>query len=360
MSTLLTDNKYTSVVKSSKKNLTIALDIMGGDQGPHITIPAAILAISEIPRLHLILCGDESTIRSLLPEPYATHHPQLTIFHTDEVVAMDEVPALAMRNKKHSSMRKMLDIVKSGDAQACVSAGNTGALFSMAHYVLKKLPGVERPALISSLPTHDENKNVFMLDLGANVFCSANVLAQFAVMGSVMASAVANIERPRVALLNMGVEDIKGSEHIKEAAQQLQNNDSINYVGFIEGNDIFTNKTDVIVCDGFVGNVALKTCEGVAHMVFYKLQTFLYKYLLTRILGKLLSGPLKKLIKKLNPDQYNGASLLGLTGIVVKSHGNANTTAFYAAIMEAVREVERQVPTKIETQLTSSLLKNSS
>ena len=354
MSISLTDTKFSTVDKSSENYLTISLDIMGGDQGPHITIPAAILAISESPHLHLILCGNESQIRSHLTDDYF-QHPQLTIFHTEEVVEMDDEPALALRNKKNSSMRKALDLVKTKDAQACVSAGNTGALFSMAHYVLKKLPGIERPALISSLPTHAENKRVYMLDLGANVFCSATELAQFAVMGSVMASEVEGISRPRVALLNMGVEDIKGSKHIKEAAGLIHKNQHLNYVGFIEGNDIFSNKTDVIVCDGFVGNIALKTCEGVAHMVFYKLQQLLSKHFIALLLGKLLSSPLKKLLKKLNPDQYNGASLIGLNGIVVKSHGNANTMAFYAAIMEAVKEVERQLPDKISSQFESDL-----
>ena len=251
----------------------------------------------------------------------------------------------------------MFYIVKNGKANACVSAGNTGALFSMAHYVLKKLPSVERPALISSLPTHEENQRVFMLDLGANIFCDANVLYQFGVMGSVMAEAVDGLNKPRIALLNMGEEAIKGSEHIRDAAELLKNNDQINYVGFVEGNDIFTNKADVIVCDGFVGNVALKTCEGVAQMVYKKIQTILSKHPFARIAGKLLTSPLKKLLKPLNPDQYNGASLIGLRGIVVKSHGNATSKAFFIAIQEAVKEIERQVPEKIKIKLEQSLAK---
>ena len=202
---------------------------------------------------------------------------------------MDDKPIYALRNKKQSSMRKALDLVHDGQAQACVSAGNTGALFSMAHFVLKTLPGVERPALISALPS--------------------NKLA----------------------------------------------NDDINYIGFIEGNDIFTNKADVIVCDGFVGNVALKTCEGVARMVYTQLQEIIKKHFLAQIIGKLLSSTIKKLFKPMNPDQYNGASLIGLRGIVVKSHGNANVTAFYTAIIEAVTEVERQVPAKIKDKLEHSL-----
>jgi len=329
---------------------------MGGDKGPHITIPAAISAINQLPLLHLILCGDENIITEELSKQQAYKDSQITIYPTSQVVEMDDKPAFALRSKKDSSMRKSLDLVKSGQAQACVSAGNTGALFATAHYVLKTLPGVERPALISSLPTHDEEQHVFMLDLGANVFCDSDVLYQFAIMGSVMAEETEGIDKPKVALLNMGEEEIKGSDHIKQTATRLINNKEINYIGFIEGNDIFNNKADVIVCDGFVGNVALKTCEGVARMVYNKLQLTLSRNLMTKIMGKLLTSTLKKLFKPLNPDQYNGASLIGLRGIVVKSHGNANSTAFCSAILEAVKEVERQVPEKIITKLGAGLL----
>lgn len=330
---------------------------MGGDKGPLVTIPSAIMAINNTPNLHLILCGDKNVIANELEKQQIKNHPKITVFPTTEVVEMNDTPSVAIRSKKDSSMRKAIDLVKSGQAQACVSAGNTGALFSIAHYVLKTLPGVERPALISSLPTHDENQHVFMLDLGANVFCDSNVLYQFAIMGAVMAEEVDGIKNPRIALLNMGEEDIKGSDHIKLTAAQLHANNDINYIGFVEGNDIFTNKTDVIVCDGFVGNVALKTCEGVAQMVYKKLQAVLSKHLFARIVGRLLATPLRKLFKPLNPDQYNGASLIGLSGIVVKSHGNANSAAFYTAILEAVKEVERQVPEKIKAKLELGLLK---
>jgi len=340
---------------SSDYDLTIALDIMGGDKGPLITIPAAIMAIQQLPNLHLILCGNESLISAELTKHQQINNPQFSIFHTSEIVEMDELPASALRNKKKSSMRKSLDLVRDETAQACVSAGNTGALFSMAHYVLKMLPGVERPALISALPTHDDDKHVFMLDLGANVFCDAHVLYQFAIMGSVLAEEVDEIKKPKVALLNMGTESIKGSEHIKLTATKLLGNPYINYIGFVEGNDILSNKADVIVCDGFVGNVALKTCEGVALMVYSKFKLVLSQHVLTRLLGKLFASTIKKLFKSLNPDQYNGASLIGLRGIVVKSHGNASSLAFLAAIMEAVKEVERQVPDKIRKKLEQSL-----
>ena len=341
---------------SLNTDLTIALDVMGGDQGPLITISSAITAINHQPNLHLILCGDESIITEILArfkiskENLATHK-QLSIFPTTQVVLMSDKPIVALRTKKDSSMRKALDLVHEGRAQACVSAGNTGALFSMAHFVLKNIPGVERPALISSLPTHDKDKHVFMLDLGANVFCDSHVLYQFGVMGSVMAEQVDGINKPRVALLNMGEEAIKGSDHIKLAALELSENKDINYVGFIEGSDIFSNKADVIVCDGFVGNVALKTCEGVARLVYQKSKTAFSASLVAKLFGSLLKPSFKKLFKTMNPDQYNGASLIGLRGIVVKSHGNANSSAFLSAIEEAVKEVERQVPEKIKTSL---------
>jgi glycerol-3-phosphate acyltransferase PlsX len=333
---------------------------MGGDKGPSITIPSAIMAINELPNLHLILCGDEKIITTELAllniSPQTLNqHKQLSIFPTTEVVEMDEKPAYALRTKKNSSMRKALDLVQEGQAQACVSAGNTGALFSMAHFVLKTLPGVERPALISSLPTHDDDKHVFMLDLGANVFCDSHVLYQFGVMGSVMAQQVDGIDRPRIALLNMGEEAIKGSDHIKQAALELSENSDINYIGFIEGGDIFSNKADVIVCDGFVGNVALKTCEGVARLVFEKSKTLFKQNFLVKMLTFIVKPSLKKLFKSMNPDQYNGASLIGLRGIVVKSHGNANSSAFFSAIMEAVKEVDRQVPEKIKNSLEQGL-----
>lgn len=345
---------------SLKTDLTIALDVMGGDQGPFITISSAIMAIKSQPKLHLILCGDVIIITDMLARLKISkidldQHPQLSICPASQVVSMADKPIVALRTKKNSSMRKALDLVHEGRAQACVSAGNTGALLSMAHFVLKNLPGVERPALISSLPTHDKDKHVFMLDLGANVFCDSHVLYQFGVMGSVMAEQVDGISRPRIALLNMGEEAIKGSDHIKLAALELTENKDINYVGFVEGCDIFSNKADVIVCDGFVGNVALKTCEGVARLVYQKSKTAFRASLIAKIFGSLLKPSFKKLFKTMNPDQYNGASLIGLRGIVVKSHGNANSGAFLAAIQEAMKEVERQVPEKIKSSLEHGL-----
>lgn len=336
-------------------DITIAIDVMGGDLGPLVTLPAAIRAIKKSATLKLVLCGDKTSISNFLQQEHQLDNSRIQVEPTTDVVSMDEKPSIALRNKKNSSMRRALDLVQLGQADACVSAGNTGALFATAHFVLKTLPGVERPALISSLPTHKQDKHVFMLDLGANVFCDSNVLYQFGVMGSVMAEQVDGIERPKIALLNMGEEDIKGSDHIKMAATHLSENPDINYIGFVEGNDIFTNKADVIVCDGFVGNVALKTCEGVARLVYKRMKEVLSRHFFARIFGRILYPSLKKLFKPLNPDQYNGASLIGLRGIVIKSHGNAGISAFTNAIFEAEKEVERQVPEKITKKLEQGL-----
>lgn len=337
------------------RNLTISLDMMGGDYGPRSTIPAAIAAVEHFPYLTLILCGNSQYLQTELNKRDALDHPRLVIRHCDQVVNMDERPASALRSKRDSSMRVALDLVHSKEAMACVSSGNTGALLAMAHYVLKTLPGIERPALISTLPTITK-RPVYLLDLGANITCDSEVLFQFAVMGAVMAEQVEQLEKPRVSLLNMGEEEIKGSDQIKHTAQLLAQTDQINYVGFIEGSDIFSGKVDVVVCDGFVGNVALKTCEGIANLIITKLKKALNKNLMSRILGFLLMPALKKLYNRVNPDHYNGASLIGLGGIVVKSHGNASDIAFFNAIKEAVREVERQVPEKIKDKLEAVLV----
>ena len=340
-------------------SLTVALDVMGGDSGPLVTIPSAIMAINNLPTLKLTLVGDEAAILPLLKQHNCIEHPRITVLHASESIAMDEKPSVALRNKKDSSMRKAIELVKAGEADAVVSAGNTGALLAISHYVLKKLSGIERPALISHLPITNSNSHALMLDLGANVFCDSDTLFQFALMGAAMAEEVDGKESPRVALLNMGEEDIKGSDRIKQTATLLNESEELNYIGFIEGNDIFSGKADVIVCDGFVGNIALKTCEGVAKLVMSKVMKIIQDSKFTRILGVLLNPTLKKIVKRLNPDQYNGASLIGLRGIVVKSHGNATSSAFYNAILEAVKEVERQVPDKIKSKVELGLLKRS-
>ncbi|MBD1581318.1 phosphate acyltransferase PlsX [Pseudoalteromonas sp. S16_S37] len=328
-------------------HLTIALDMMGGDYGPRSSIPAAVKAVNKHPNLMLLLCGNEAVINEGLSKLDSLNHPRLIIKHCPEVVTNSCEPALALRNKKASSMRVALDLVKSGEAQACVSSGNTGALFFMAHYVLKMLPGIKRPALISSVPT-EKKQPVYLLDLGANVHCDAQTLFEFGIMGSIVAGQALDIEKPKVCLLNIGSEDIKGHEGIKQAAEMMKASKHINYQGYCEGSDMFTGKADVIVCEGFVGNVALKTCEGIAKLIMYKFTKALKKHAFYRLIAFVLRPIIKKLYKRVNPDQYNGASLVGLRGIVVKSHGNASNKAFLAAIEEAAREVERRIPEKIQ------------
>lgn len=332
------------------RDIRIALDVMGGDYGPRSAIPAAIKAVDKYPHLHLFLCGHSQSIHSILNKQNALSHPRLTIVHAEQVVNQDERPDLALRRKTQSSMRKALELVEQEQADACVSAGNTGALLAMARYVLKTLPGIKRPALVSALPTYEDEK-VYLLDLGANIHQCPETLFQFAVMGSVVATEVEQIEQPRVALLNVGSEEIKGGDYLKQTAQKLSDCKDINYVGFAEGNDIFSGKADVIVCDGFVGNVALKTIEGVAKLIISKIKASSEQSFISRLLAGLLLPGIKTLFSRMNPDHYNGASLIGLRGIVVKSHGNASTRAFYSAIKEAVKEAQRQVPHKIKDKV---------
>lgn len=329
--------------------------MMGGDHGPLSTIPAAIDAVTENPLLDLILVGDAVAIRQSLTDAGYAEHPQLQIQHASQQVLMTDKPSVALRTKRDSSMRVALDLVDQQKVQACVSAGNTGALIAMAHYVLKMLNGIERPALISALPT-TVGSPVFMLDLGATVNCDSDTLFQFAVMGAVMAEEVESIQQPKVALLNMGEEEIKGSDQIKRTSLLLSECADINYIGYIEGNDIFSGKADVIVCDGFVGNVALKTCEGVAKLIIKRFEFALKNSMSAHLFGWMIKPLLKSIGTGVNPDHYNGASLIGLRGIVVKSHGNATKEAFLSAIRQAVREVERQVPAKIKDRLEHLLI----
>ncbi len=333
--------------------LTIALDAMGGDHGPPVTVPAALAALAEAPQLRLILVGDEQVLQQELARHGGRAGERLHIRHASQQVAMDELPSQALRTKKDSSMRVAIDLVKAGEASACVSAGNTGALMAMARFVLKTLPGVERPAIITTLPTM--RGHTHMLDLGANVDSCAEHLFQFAVMGSVLTSAVDNLERPRVGLLNIGEEEIKGNERVKEAARLLSESD-IHYIGFVEGDDIYKGKADVVVCDGFVGNVALKTSEGVARMITAFMKEEFSRTPFTRLAGLLARPALRALRDRIDPRHYNGASFIGLQGIVIKSHGSADRLSFAHAIREAVKEVEQDVPQRIRSQLESLLL----
>lgn len=336
-------------------HLTIALDIMGGDHGPLIILAAAKAALIKHPQLKLLLCGDGPLIERQIQDWSEDLRQKVTCIPTSQVVSMQDLPTQALKNKKDSSMRKAIDLVEQGDAAACVSAGNTGALMAIAYYVLRTLPGIDRPALISSLPTASQHK-VYLLDLGANVNSDSDTLLQFAVMGAVMAETVSGVAHPRVALLNVGEEQIKGHEKIKYAASLLADAPHINYTGYIEGNDIFTDKADVVVTDGFVGNIALKSCEGLGKLVISEVKRASAQNLLTRIMAKLALPLLRTIYSRVNPDQYNGASLIGLRGIVVKSHGNANSDAFLYAIEEAIQEARRQVPEKIKDKIESVLM----
>lgn len=335
-------------------SLTLALDAMGGDFGPQVTVPAAMRALARFPKLSITLFGDSTQITRHIPSQLS-NHPRLTIEHCQQVVTMSDRPLTALRNRRDSSMRKAIDMVQQGRADACLSAGNTGVLMAMSKLILKTLPGIDRPALIAKLPSINDQP-VYMLDLGANVNCDSEALFQFAVMGSVVAETVDGISAPRVSLLNIGEEDIKGNDVVRQTAELLKDSNHINYRGFIEGHQIFKGVTDVIVCDGFVGNISLKTTEGVANLMIDHVKQLSQLNFFTKFLGLLAAPLLKKAFCKMKPDQYNGASLLGLRGIVVKSHGNADQDAFLNAIKQAVVEVEQQVPQRIQDRLESMLL----
>ncbi len=330
----------------------IAIDAMGGDHGPVVTVPAALRALKQHPNLKLILVGDEGQLSGELSRNSAAVSERLTIHHASQVVAMDEAPSSALRGKKDSSMRVAINLVKQGDARACISAGNTGALMATARFVLKTLEGIDRPALITALPTMKGHSH--MLDLGANVDSSAEVLYQFAVMGSVLTSAVDNNPEPTVGLLNVGEEEIKGNEQVKQAHKMLSGN-GLNYVGYVEGDDIYKGSVDVVVADGFVGNVALKTSEGVGKMISYYMKQEFKRNILTKLAGLVALPVLNAFRRRIDPRAYNGASLVGLRGIVIKSHGSADAFSFSTAIGEAVLEVEKNVPEKIKEQLGTLL-----
>jgi len=315
---------------------------MGGDYGPRVTVPAAFKCLSLHPELALIFTGNQEAIKAALPANASNLQSRYEIVATDSVVTMDEPPASALRNKKDSSMAVALGLVKAGRVSACVSAGNTGALMALGRSLLGTHEGIDRPAFISEVPTLSGHCHV--LDLGANLDCTSKQLYQFALMGSIVSRAVDDCAQPRVGLLNVGRESNKGNELVRETAELLSAQSLLNYIGFVEGDDIFSGHADVIVCDGFVGNIALKTSEGLAKMIGELLKQALQKNLFTRVVGALLSPTFKKLSAQINPHNRNGASLLGLEGIVIKSHGNADASSFCQAIKRAVREVETNVP----------------
>lgn len=326
----------------------IAIDAMGGDFGPEVTVPAANKALKKFPDIELVLVGLKDELNDHIHKLGLDNESRLSVHHASEIVSMDELPAVALKKKKDSSMRVAINLVKDGTVGACVSAGNTGALMATAKFVLKTVPGIKRPAICTSLPTISGHTH--MLDLGANIDCSAEHLMQFAVMGSVLAQSVDDNPEPTVGLLNIGSEAIKGNEVVKKANMLIAET-SLNYTGFIEGDDIYTGKVDVVVSDGFVGNVSLKTAEGLASLVNTVLKTEFKKNLLTK-LAALISFPILNAVRRtLDPREYNGASLLGLNGIVIKSHGSADVDSFFNAIKIASIEIDKSVPDRISKEI---------
>jgi len=321
---------------------------MGGDIGVATTVPAALNTIKTRPDVNIILVGQEDVVRPELEK--GGHFPQerIRIHHASQVVEMNESPAISMRKKKDSSLRVAINLVKEGVADACVSAGNTGALMATARFVLKTLPGIDRPAIVTVIPTQFDH--VHVLDLGANVDVPAEYLFQFGVMGSTLVKHVEKIDRPTVALLNIGMEDIKGNETVKQAAELFRKS-RLNYVGFREGDSIYTEDVDVIVCDGFVGNVALKASEGVAQMMSGAIRDQFSRNIFTKLVALMAMPVLNAVRKRFDHRRYNGATLIGLNGIVIKSHGSADVYSFGHAISAAVREAETSLPQKLQEEL---------
>jgi glycerol-3-phosphate acyltransferase PlsX len=331
----------------------IALDAMGGDLGCSPVVTAAVKALETYSDIELILVGQEDALRDeLARQNKKTLNDRLTIHHASQVVTMDEPPALALKKKKDSSMRVSINLVKEGKADACISSGNTGALMATARFVLKMLPGVDRPAITATFPS--KRGHTHILDLGANVDSSADQLYQFAVMGSELATAVDDAPSPTVGLLNIGHEAIKGNELVKEADSQLRQSD-LNYIGYVEGDDLFIGDVDVVVCDGFVGNVALKSSEGVAKLISSYIKEEFTRNFLSRIVGLLALPILARMRRRADPRRYNGASLLGLKGIVIKSHGGSDSVAFGNAIKIARIEVIKNVPKQISEHIEQTL-----
>lgn len=324
---------------------------MSGDLGAEVVVRAAAATLQKYRNIELRLVGDQTELQSLVTR-IVGDNPRLQIVHASEVVDMAEPPADALRKKKDSSMRVAINLVKEGAADACVSSGNTGALMATAKFVLKMLPGIDRPAFIAELPA--KGGSLHMLDLGANTAATAEQLFQYAMMGSIVSSDIVGIDRPRIALLNIGVEDTKGNDTVRAAADLLSAS-TLNYVGFIEGNDLFSGKADVVVTDGFTGNVALKTIEGAVGLVHHFLRRGFTRNWLSKLQGILASRVLGSLAVEMDSRKYNGATLVGLNGIVIKSHGSADSLAFQHAIDTAIVEVRNQLPQQIGTLLQKEI-----
>lgn len=332
--------------------ITVAVDAMGGDVGLKVTVPASVRFLQDTPDVQLVLVGDSHGIEAELGELPAALRARIAVRHASEVVGMDEAPQLALKNKKDSSMRVAINLVKEGQAQAAVSAGNTGALMATAKFVLKTIPGIDRPAIAKMMP--GTGGETCVLDLGANVDCTPEQLLQFGIMGAEMAGSLLHKNNPSVGLLNIGSEDIKGTDTIKRAAELLRES-GLNFYGNVEGNDIFKSTVDVVVCDGFTGNVALKASEGVAHMIATYLRNAFARTWWTKLCALAAMPVLKQFKARFDPRRYNGASFLGLRGIVVKSHGGTDALGFRIALEQACEEVRANVIGHITERVASQL-----
>ncbi len=330
--------------------IALAVDCMGGDHGPSVVVPAVFQFLRQDRDCSVILVGREEDLQPFLAQADPALAGRWSVLHASEVVDMHDPVATALRNKKDSSMRVAVNLVKDGRANAAVSAGNTGALMAVSRFVLKTLPGIDRPAIASTLPTM--RGHTYVLDLGANVDCAPEHLLQFGIMGAMLASALEHDERPSVGLLNIGEEEIKGNEVVKRAGELLKAS-GLNFIGNVEGDDIYKGTADVVVCDGFVGNVALKTSEGLARMVSTFLRQEFSRNLLTKFAGLIALPVLNAFKSRLDPRRYNGASLLGLKGVVVKSHGSADVFAYRHALEQAAEAARQNLPEKIAARMAA-------
>jgi glycerol-3-phosphate acyltransferase PlsX len=331
-------------------DVKVAIDCMGGDHGPHVTVPAVLGVLKRDPGVSFILVGRQELIQRELAALHFTPDARVRIEHASETVEMDESPVSAMRAKKDSSMRVAINLVDRGEAAACVSAGNTGALMAISRFVLKMLPGIDRPAIATILPTVKDH--TYVLDLGANVNCEPEHLLQFGIMCSELVSSVEGKPRPTVGLLNVGVEDIKGNEQVKRAAE-LMRSSGLNFHGYVEGDDIYKGTTDIVVCDGFVGNIALKTSEGLAQMLGTYLREEFSRNAFTKLIGLVAMPVIGAFKKRVDHRRYNGATLLGLQGIVIKSHGSADAFAFEFAIRRGIEEARGGVLAHISERMAA-------
>ncbi|WP_372739562.1 phosphate acyltransferase PlsX [Neptunomonas sp.] len=335
--------------------VTLSVDAMGGDFGPHVILPACLSALKRYPYLKILLIGEIDQLESLLSKQRFAESimSRLVLVPSGDSVSMDEKPSSAIRHRQNSSMGLAVKAVAEKQADACVSGGNTGALMAFGRLTLKMLPGIERPAIVASVPTM--NGHCYMLDLGANVDCSAAHLLQFAIMASVMVEAVDNKPQPTIGLLNVGEEMVKGNEQVRLANDLVRQQQGLNYIGYVEGNDVFAGKADIVVCDGFVGNVTLKSSEGLARLISGKVRLGFTRNLYRRFLAMLARPVLKEIQVQLDPSRRNGATLLGLQGIVIKSHGSADQRCFGYALDRAIAEVLQNVPGRISERLSGYL-----